>query len=435
MVPKHLTLVRWIGLLIALTVILPVGLGQTITYSLPEQGQYRCAANNISALSEPDLNGTPNINYGVQEIASIYGDLVLEAKNRYRLTNGGNGTYTAKPNGEIRFTGLLSNPKLKTYFNAKNGAFNVYIESLNASGKAQSRIACTRRSKAARVILDGDPNPGLPGTIVFYSRSEGAFRQLKVASGELKPLPVGEYLRQARNGELILENAANELVITSLDGQVRARLTEEVRRGGITRIRDGYTLSPDGKRYAYNIRLREGPAVLVRDRNGQLLATIPGYQSPDFLPDGRLLLSGLSAALSGVANPPQGVFLTDNTYANPRRIDPDLSAPVTPTASPDGRSVAFVNNKKLHVMNLDGTGLRTLPLTLGKSTAQAMFCPVWAPDGKWVAVIAEADNAPYTGELLVSPVNGDAKMVQVLTDTQLNLFQAPERPMYCMSWR
>jgi WD40 repeat protein len=438
MILGQVILRRWLGALIALAVILPVGLGQTITYTLPEQGQYRCAAYNISALSEPDLNGSPNINYGVQEIASIYGNLVLEANNRYRLTNGGGGTYTAKPNGEIRFSGLLSNPKLKTYFNAKNGAFNVYIESLNASGKPLSRVECTRRSKAARVILEGGPNPGLPGTIVYYSKSDSAFRQLKVAAGELKALPAGEYLRQARNGELILENAANELVIASLDGQVRARLTEEVRRGGSTRIRDGYTLSPDGKRYAYNIRLQEGPAVLVRDRNGQLLATIPGFQSPDFLPDGRLLLSGLSsfsAALSGLSNPPQGVFLTDNTYDNPRRIDPNLSAPLTPAASPDGRFVAFVNNKKLHVMNLDGTGLRTLPLTLGKSTAEAMFCPVWSPDGKWIAVIAEADNAPYTGELLVSPVNGDAKSVQVLVDAQLNLFQAPDRPMYCLSWR
>jgi hypothetical protein len=426
---------RWVGVLVALAVVLPVGSGQTITYALPERGQYRCAAFNLSVTFSPNIDGTASPTYGVQQIASIYGDLVIEAGSRYRLTNGGSGTYTAKPSGQIRFTGLLGNPKLQTSFNAKKGAFNVILESLGESGKPSSRVECTRLSKAARVILDGGPNPGLPGTIVYYSKVDRAFRQLRVALGELKPLPAGEYLRQARNGELIFDNPAGELVIAAPDGQVRARLTEEVYRGGYFRVRDGFTLSPDGKRYAYNIRLPEGPAVLVRDRSGRLLATIPGYQSPDFLPDGRLLLAGLSTSLSGLVSPPQGVFLTDKAYAKPRRIDPDLSAPLTPAASPDGRSVAFVNGKKLYTMNLDGRGLRVLPLTVGKSTAEAMFCPVWSPDGKWVAVIAEADKAPYTGELLVSPANGDAKSVQVLLDPQLNLFQAPERPMYCLSWR
>ena len=413
---------RLFGLAFLLAFVCSVVVGQTVSYTLPEPGEYRCAAFNLSAT--PNSGG--GVTFGVEQIASASGNLVLLAGNKYRFTNGGGGSYTAKPNGEIRFTGPLGNPKLRTYFIAKGGAFNIYIES--GPTNSPSRLECTRRSSAARLTLKGDPNPGLPGTILYYSQTDTAHRLLQVSSGRPQPLPTGAYMRQSRNGELIFENANGELVITAPDGQVRERLTEEIHQETLVRVRDDFTLSPDGQRYAYNIRLPNGPAVLVRDRSGRLLANIPGYQSPDFLPDGRLLLAGLP-------NGPQGVFITDTTYANPRRINANTRTPFTPTASPDGRAVAFVDAGKLYAMNLDGSGLRPLPLTFAGTERQALGCPVWSPDGKWVAVIADADGAPFNAELMVSPVRGDASKVQVLTDTELNPFRTTVQPLYCLSWR
>jgi hypothetical protein len=412
-----------------LTVFVTSVRGQTVTYSLPDAGRYACGSSNVSATSEPDLNGTPNITYGVQDISSIFGDLILEAGNTYRLTNSGKGRYTAKPNGEIRFTGPLQDPKTKTYFNARNGRFNIYFEYGASAGKPTSRLLCSRQSKAAQVTVVGGPNPGLPGSLVFYRRdlTQKGYHRLEVASGKLSRLPQGGYLRQSRNGELIFDNAADEIVIATADGQIRARLTKDIYSSRTLQVRQHYTLSPNGKRYAYGIRLLDGYAVLVRDRDGNLLAQIPGYQSPEFLPDGRLLLSGLPEVQAGL-------YLTDAGYTSLHRIDPDLSAPLSPAASPDGRSVAFVQDGKLYVMKLDGSGLRPLSLVLDKdNVGLALGCPVWSPDGRWVAVIAELDGTPYDAELMVAPVAKGS--VQFLADAQLNVIHTDPRPPYCLSWR
>ena len=60
-----------------------------------------------------------------------------------------------------------------------------------------------------------------------------------------------------------------------------------------------------------------------------------------------------------------------------------------PAVSPDGKSLAFVSNRdgrfKLHVMNLDGTGLRRLT-----DDAGADDNPAWSPDGSRIAFVSEA---------------------------------------------
>jgi WD40-like Beta Propeller Repeat len=426
---------HWFGFKVTLVMLASSVLGQTIQYSLPEVGQYDCASYNISATSSPDLNGTPNITYGVDRIASIFGNLILQPGNTYRLTNGGKGTYSVKPNGEIRFTGPLYDPKAKTYFKAKNGRFSIYLEFGATSNRAASRLECSRQSKAAQITVVGGPNPGLPGSLVFYRRdlSQKGYHRLEIAAGKLSRLPQGGYLRQSRNGELIFDNAAGEIVISTEGGQVRARQTEDIyNKNTVYRVRHEYTLSPNGKRYAYRADLRDGnfgsvPTVLVRDRDGSLLAQLPGYQSPEFLPDGRLLLAGIPKVQAGL-------YLTDATYSNPSRIDPDLSAPLFPAASPDGRSVAFVQDGKLYVMGLDGSGLRPLSLALDKDhTGLALGCPVWSPDGRWVAVITELDGTPYDAELMIAPVSKGP--VQFLADAQMDVLHTDPQPPYCMSWR
>ena len=63
----------------------------------------------------------------------------------------------------------------------------------------------------------------------------------------------------------------------------------------------------------------------------------------------------------------------------------------------------------------------------------ALGCPVWSPDGRWVAVIAELDGTPYDAELMVAPVAKGP--VQFLADAQMDVIHTDPRSPYCMSWR
>ena len=60
-----------------------------------------------------------------------------------------------------------------------------------------------------------------------------------------------------------------------------------------------------------------------------------------------------------------------------------------PAVSPDGKRLAFISNRdgrfKLHVMNLDGPGLRRLT-----DDAGADDNPAWSPDGARIAFVSEA---------------------------------------------
>lgn len=400
------------------------GTTQTVTYAPPELGPYTCGSSGLSVTIQPGGGAT----YGVQTVPSVFGSLTLRAGGRYTLSNGGGGTYAARPSGEIRFTGTMGGSGVQSVYEAKNGRFVISFQFRSAQGKV-ARLDCSRVSAAARMAVEGPVNGPLPGTLTLRAYPGDQYVAVQAASGQATPLPpTWRDVFRARTGEAIFETGS-DVVVASLDGTERARLKEDIYQETMVDLREDFTLSPGGQRYAYGIRLPGdlgGYSVLVRDRAGRLLAQLAGYQTPDFLPDGRLLLGGLPDGQPGL-------FLTDRAYANPRRIDPGLRFPFTPAASPDGRLVAFVDGGtgKLHVIRPDGTGLRTVPT----ADARALGFPVWSPDGKWIAVLVELDGAPYTAEIMVVPASGAATPPVVLRGPDLERVRTPTQPLSRLSWR
>jgi Tol biopolymer transport system component len=75
-----------------------------------------------------------------------------------------------------------------------------------------------------------------------------------------------------------------------------------------------------------------------------------------------------------------------------------------PAWSPDGRTIAFFSDKKLYLMNADGSEHRTLtgPRTAGHKRSLA-----WSPDGRKLAFLHDGDCAPFCFHLYVVGSDGN----------------------------
>ena len=403
---------------------------QNVSYALPDAGTYDCGGAALSARSAPSATGGWGVVFGVQPNSSLYGNLVLSADGKYRLSNGGGGSYSAKPSGEFKFTtGPLA--AFHSQFEARNGRFNIFFQP-GKLVKDSDPLVCSRASSAAHVTLKNGPNPGLPGTLTLVD-DQGKLSDLAVAAGKLTPYPdaaQGAYPYRARNGELLFD-LGDEIIIAAGDGKARIRLPpdqEVAPLDSIVRTRYNYVLSPDGQRYAYELRIYPETVTVLRTRGGSLLAKLVGYQTPAFLPDGRLIVAGVDKGNAGL-------YLTDAQGVHPQRLPINVGFPSMPSASPDGGQIAFVDDvtRTLKRVKLDGSGLNTLALDAG-GTVAARGWPVWSPDGRWIAVIADYDNTPFNTELMVVSGDGDLAKTQVLQVPQLNTIHLPDRPLYRLSW-
>ncbi|RTK98074.1 MAG: hypothetical protein EKK59_08225 [Neisseriaceae bacterium] len=169
-------------------------------------------------------------------------------------------------------------------------------------------------------------------------------------------------------------------------------------------------LSPDGEYIATGLfRYQWGKAhIVVEDSNGNLLFdfTAAGFDDAfGWLPDGRMVAADANGWLT----------LFDRNFNQVKRIR-QFSGPSLPSgvqASPDGGRLAFLWNDRIHVMNLDGSGLRQVTTSdLWQSGA------AWSPDGKYL-VITEAGggSAIYAQGSAPCPllriVSADESMVDV----------------------
>jgi TolB protein len=145
--------------------------------------------------------------------------------------------------------------------------------------------------------------------------------------------------------------------------------------------------SPDGDAIVYtSYRYQDRPLLFVSTRGrghpGRLLQRLDGVGSEFrgvFSPDGKRLAvvltrPGLSSDIYTVQ--PDGRKLKQLTAGG--------AIEVSPSWSPDGRSLAFVSDRsgfpQVYVMDADGSNQRRLTFQGTYNTN-----PAWSPDGKWIA--------------------------------------------------
>jgi TolB protein len=183
-------------------------------------------------------------------------------------------------------------------------------------------------------------------------------------------------------------------------------------------------VSPDGKYlsltvFGYKGQGFEKNCVAVFDiATRKLVTKFEGKYYGNWLPDGRLLMSGWHKAGSVDGSiykgPEPGIFLADASLGNVKRIDKDLDdpAPYHALPSPDGKRVAFILNNHVWVMNIDGSDARQLT-DVDRDNVETYPC--WSPDSKQVACWAYKtfERSYYTA---IAIVPASAKTPVVLSD-------------------
>ncbi len=167
--------------------------------------------------------------------------------------------------------------------------------------------------------------------------------------------------------------------------------TEIIERTGLFRVAK---ISPDkskivievdnGKNY-YRSQLTEF-VVMVFDRNtGKILSSHRGYESPEWLPDGRLLMSS-----SPANNDNEGIFIASKDFTNLTRIDQGMLHQTVSFLNVNllGNKLIFTMSGKIWMMSIDRnyvlSGLQEL-VSVGDANIQT---PIWSPDGNYIAFVS-----------------------------------------------
>jgi hypothetical protein len=175
-------------------------------------------------------------------------------------------------------------------------------------------------------------------------------------------------------------------------------------------------LARDGKQVAFaiagsgtlcknNYDMFWGDHVIVSDRRGAELARFEGFYAPEWLPDGRLLLMGSMCRNAGV-------WLTDASLRNVTRVDDNqVATPAgAPAISPDGKLLAFVWNKQLWSLTLDGRAQLQRLTQLPHAVASA----AWSPDGSALALLQFDVSMPLRSVILMRPADPSSIVVRQL---------------------
>lgn len=177
-----------------------------------------------------------------------------------------------------------------------------------------------------------------------------------------------------------------DLFVIGADGTRMRQLTSNAKD------EHGPTWSPDGKSIAFvaatffdsgqvestiTVVAADGSKrrVLLRTLSGQL-----GFQEPAWSPNGQRI------AFTWFRNTTQGLWLLRMDGS----VDPVTSKTVQhPSWAPDGKRLAYAASGGIFVVNV-----KTRNTRLANGTTES-GCPVWSPNGKWIAVCASKAAAGF----------------------------------------
>lgn len=261
--------------------------------------------------------------------------------------------------------------------------------------------ACSdaKTAKPANPANPANPAGGGPlsGTIYWDSSGLAEIHKLDLASGKdvvLGPTK-GNGPTKASNGKIIFETID---LVESDEALIAPRVIiafDTTEEKALHAFHDPQ-LSREEDRIAYESQ--DHNCYVVARADGRILARFEpngrsnGCERPSWTRDGRIVVAG------GFAN--QGLYVSDAALTTLTRFDPDVPYPRWPSVSPDGLHVAFVSNKHVFTIGIDGTGLARLDT----DDASSDVFPSWSPDGAFVAYVG-GDFAPH---LMIRPAGGGA---------------------------
>ena len=174
--------------------------------------------------------------------------------------------------------------------------------------------------------------------------------------------------------------------------------------------------APDYQRFAMAREVRNGLSLGLTiwsigiDGSDRLTVLESDWGIPDHIswsPDGGRILFG---ACQIFAAPPRcGIFTVPRVGGEVDTLLISTRRPLHPQWSPDGRTIAFVQDSGegtgLYMMNADGSGTREL-----LSTPHELGSPAWSPDGRRIAFVSDE-----TGQFEIWTVQTDGSDARRLT--------------------
>jgi TolB protein len=160
---------------------------------------------------------------------------------------------------------------------------------------------------------------------------------------------------------------------------------------GVARTKLTFISDRDGERVVDTVETRSVKEVYVTDYDGANQVRVTANRrlnvTPSWSPDGRSIAYSSYARIH-----PQ--IIVSNVYQGTREtLTDDKSSAFFPVYSPDGNRIAFMSqrdgNPEIYVMNRDGSGVRRIT-----NNTAAESTPTWSPTGTQIAFTSDRSGSP-----------------------------------------